>query len=68
MTVYYAAVDGDPLTSEEGSYVIAQGRTRRIADESGRLRGGAVIGDFAFLHSLREHRRNYLWCPSNTGP
>jgi hypothetical protein len=48
MTVYYAAVDGDPLTSEEGSYVIAQGRTRRIADESGRLRGGAVIGDFAF--------------------
>ncbi|WP_284507766.1 hypothetical protein [Caballeronia sp. GACF4] len=26
MTVYYAAVDGDPLTSEEGSYVIAQGQ------------------------------------------
>ncbi|TKC91066.1 hypothetical protein FAZ69_06775 [Trinickia terrae] len=48
MTIYYAAVDGDPLTGNDGSYVIAKPRNRTIADESGKLREGALIGDFAF--------------------
>jgi len=46
--VYYAAVEGDPLTSGEGSCVYSTKRVGTIADASGRPRRIAFIGDDAY--------------------
>lgn len=45
---YYAAVEGDPLTSGEGGQVYASGKTVTITDESGRPRRMVFIGDDAY--------------------
>ncbi|MBB5467056.1 hypothetical protein HDG32_003176 [Paraburkholderia sp. CI2] len=47
-SVYYAAVEGDPLTSGDGSRVFASERVGTIADQSGRQRRMAFIGDHAY--------------------
>ncbi len=72
MTIYYAAVEGDPLSSHKDSYVIRGAAPFRIADQSGRLRTAARIGDFAFCAAcgtegtivegarLRRHRRTNI--------
>lgn len=66
---YYAAVEGDPLTSGEGSFVYSGKYVGAIADESGRPRRMAFIGDEAYCVAckstgfitygagLNEHRR-----------
>ncbi|MGF6700570.1 hypothetical protein OKW38_005182 [Paraburkholderia sp. MM5496-R1] len=46
--IYYAAVDGDPLTSGEGGQVYASGKVGTITDESGRPRRMVFIGDDAY--------------------
>ncbi|WP_322028452.1 hypothetical protein [Paraburkholderia sp. J76] len=46
--VYYAAVDGDPLTSGEGSRVYATKNVGTIEDESGRPRRMVFIRDDAW--------------------
>jgi hypothetical protein len=43
MTVYYMALDGDPITGSKGGYVIAKPRFRELNG-----RHGALIGDVAF--------------------
>lgn len=46
MTVFYAAVEGDPLDSGEGGYVYATKKTiGTIEDENGRRRSMIFIGD-----------------------
>lgn len=45
---YYAAVEGDPLTSGEGSRVYARDNAGTIEDGSGRPRRMAFIGDDAY--------------------
>ncbi|MGF6805566.1 hypothetical protein OKW30_000692 [Paraburkholderia sp. Clong3] len=56
-SVYYAAVEGDPLTSGDGSRVFASERVGTIADQSGRQRRMAFIGDHAYCGKCK-----------NTGP
>lgn len=46
--IYYAAVEGDPLTSGEGSRVYAKENVGTIADDTGRPRCMAFIGDSAY--------------------
>lgn len=41
---YYAAVEGDPLTSGEGSRVYTKQNVGTITDQSGRPRRMAFIG------------------------
>ncbi|CAE6855653.1 hypothetical protein R69927_07758 [Paraburkholderia domus] len=48
---YYAAVEGDPLTSGKGSQVFATGHCGTITDESGRARRMAFIGDPAYCEA-----------------
>lgn len=47
MTVYYAIVDGDPISS--GGYVVANGTDDTIEGPDGKMRGVAYIG-------------NQVWC------
>ena len=46
--IYYAAVEGDPLTSGEGSHVYAKEKVGTIVDETGRPRRMVFIGDHAY--------------------
>ena len=48
MTVFYAAVEDDPLTSGNGSRVHASGKVGTIKGEDGRSRRMAFIGDPAW--------------------
>ncbi|CAE6888106.1 hypothetical protein R75471_02210 [Paraburkholderia domus] len=48
---YYAAVEGDPLTSGKGSQVFASGHCGTITDESGRPRRMVFIGDPAYCQA-----------------
>ncbi|CAE6700705.1 hypothetical protein R69927_03260 [Paraburkholderia domus] len=48
MTIFYAAVEDDPLTSGNGSRVHASGNAGTIEGEDGRYRRMAFIGDPAW--------------------
>lgn len=48
MPTYYAAVEGDPLTSGKGGQVFATKGMGRVADETGRQRRMVYIGDPAY--------------------
>jgi hypothetical protein len=48
MTIYYAAVEDDPLTSGKGSRVFASAKAGTIKGEDGRYRRMAFIGDPAW--------------------
>jgi hypothetical protein len=57
MTTYYAAVEGDPLDSGEGSYVYGTGKTvGSIEDQHGTSRNMVFIED-----------KGYCACPGNLG-
>jgi hypothetical protein len=51
--IYYAIVDGDPLTSGPNSHVYAVGASDFIDDESGRRRNMAFIGDKAYCEKCK---------------
>ncbi|WP_321800894.1 hypothetical protein [Caballeronia sp. J97] len=53
MSVYYAAVDGDPLTTGNGSYTIAGHAWSTIKDDAGTYRRMIVIGDRAYCSVCR---------------
>lgn len=53
MTVSYAAVDGDPLTSGKGGYVHATFCPSTIEDQSGKPRRIAFIGDTAWCSACK---------------
>lgn len=52
MTVFYAAVEDDPLTSGNGSRVHAIGKVGTIKGEDGRYRRMAFIGDPAWCIAM----------------
>ncbi|AKC68810.1 hypothetical protein [Pandoraea oxalativorans] len=53
MTLYYAVVDGDPLTSHSNSRVFASDRRCTIEDASGARRGIVFIGDAAWCAACK---------------
>ncbi|MFK0376855.1 hypothetical protein [Pandoraea sp. NPDC090278] len=53
MTLYYAVVDGDPLTSHSNSRVFASARRFTIEDASGARRGIVFIGDAAWCAACK---------------
>lgn len=59
MGVFYAAVDGDPLTSHPNSYVIAgPGRhAATVVGEDGKTRSLVYIGDSAWCGACRSFGR-----------
>lgn len=52
-TTYYAAVEGDPLDSASGSYVLATTSVCTIEGEDGRHRRMALIGDSAWCDACQ---------------
>lgn len=52
-TIYYAAVEGDPLDSASGSYVLATTNVCTIEGEDGRHRRMAFIGDSAWCDACQ---------------
>lgn len=53
MAIFYAAVDGDPLTSGKGGYVHATFCPSTIDDPSGKPRRIAFIGDGAWCNACK---------------
>ena len=55
MEIFYAAVDGDPLTSHKDSHVIAGDghRVARVKDDDGKSRSVVYIGDSAWCGARR---------------
>ncbi|PQV54463.1 PAAR domain-containing protein [Paraburkholderia sp. BL21I4N1] len=52
-TIYYAAVEGDPLDSASGSHVLATTHVCTIEGEDGRHRRMAFIGDTAWCDACQ---------------